>query len=150
MTSEQIPEDKKDFYLKLRESITEWIDTKAGENNKYSEYLMFAPDFFYLLVKLSLDEQVNSLQKAKFIATIAYFISPVDLLPEFIFGPAGYFDDLILAAYTLNSYINKADPELVRKYWTGDQDVLEITKHIIKSADNILGSGLVHNLRKLF
>jgi uncharacterized membrane protein YkvA (DUF1232 family) len=33
---------------------------------------------------------------------IAYIISPLDLLPEGIIGPAGYAEDIALAAYVIN------------------------------------------------
>lgn len=149
MASKELPEDKKNFYLKLRALITDWLDSKAGEKSQYSEYLLFAPDIFYLLVKLTMDDRVPAMQKAKLLGTVAYFISPIDLLPEGLIGPAGYFDDLVLAAYTLNDIINKTEPEIVREHWPGDDDILDVIKKIIKAADNLLGSGILKKIRRI-
>ncbi len=74
------------------------------------------------------NERVPSKEKVKFIGVIAYFISPKDLLPEFILGPIGYLDDIALTAYVLNNYINDTDSQIIRELWAGDQDILSSIK----------------------
>ncbi len=51
---------------------------------------MFAPDLLHLLCKLTIDEDVPVKERAKLAAAIAYFISPIDLVPEAIVGIIGY------------------------------------------------------------
>ena len=70
-----------DFYQRLRISIRDWLATEEGSSNKWSEYLLLAPDFFHLLCKLSIDRDVPTKEKAKLAVAIAYFVSPLDLLP---------------------------------------------------------------------
>jgi uncharacterized membrane protein YkvA (DUF1232 family) len=111
---------------------------------------MFGPDLFHLLCKLSLDDEVPIKEKAKLAGAIAYFVSPVDLLPEIITGPLGYLDDIAVAAYVLNGIINNTDKALVEKHWAGDGDVLHVIRQIIKGADEMLGSGLWAKLKKKF
>lgn len=142
--------EQEDFYQYLRHRIKEWAGSKEGQDNKWLEYVLLVPDFFHLLVKLSLDPGVPRPDKTKLALVIAYFISPVDLIPEIIFGPFGYIDDLALAAYALNNLINKTSPDLVVKYWSGDDDVLDAIQRIIYYADEMLGSGLWKKLRKRF
>ena len=89
-------------------------------------------------------------KKAKFLAVIVYFISPLDLLPEFLLGPLGYLDDIALTAYVLNEYINETDAQIVRELWAGDQDILTSIKNILVSADKMIGSGLWNKLRNRF
>lgn len=138
-----------DFYEKLRLRIVSWLDTKTGRDNKWADYLLLAPDFFYLLIKLASDEDVPKNEKAKLILAIAYFISPIDLLPEAILGPIGYLDDLALSAYVLNSIINRVSPEIVEKYWKGDGEVLLLVKGILAKADEMIGSGLWKKIKKV-
>ncbi len=140
-------EEQKDFYLILRKKVSTYLDK---HNSKYTEYLLLAPDLFHLLVKLSIDPRVPSDKKAKFIGVIAYFISPIDLFPELIFGPIGYLDDIALTAYVINQYIVETDPKIVRELWAGDQDVLTAVKNIITAADKMIGSGLWKKIRKRF
>ena len=140
-------EEQKDFYLILRKKVMTYLDK---HNSKYTEYLLLAPDLFHLLVKLSIDPRVPSDKKTKFIAIIAYFISPLDLFPELIFGPIGYLDDIALTAYIINQYIVETDPKIVRELWAGDQDVLTAIKNIVIAADKMIGSGLWKKIRKRF
>jgi uncharacterized membrane protein YkvA (DUF1232 family) len=134
-----------DFYIKLRSDIKKYLDK---HNTKYAEILLVAPDIFHLLVKLSIDKRVSFDMKVKFLFVIAYFISPLDLLPEMILGPVGYLDDIALAAYVLNKYVNEVDPEIICELWAGDQEILTTLKKIIHTADNMLGSGLWKKIKK--
>jgi uncharacterized membrane protein YkvA (DUF1232 family) len=139
-----------DFYVRLREKIRNWLETEEGKSNKFTEYLLFAPDLFHLLCKLSLDKEVPVKEKAKLAGAIAYFVSPADLVPEIITGPLGYVDDIAVAAYVLNSIVNNTNPEIVRNHWAGDGDVLEVIKGILELADEMLGSGLWKKIMKMF
>jgi uncharacterized membrane protein YkvA (DUF1232 family) len=87
-----------DFYKSMRERIRVWL-AKKGKHYRYADFLLFAPDLFHLISKLVLDERIPVRHKARLGAAIAYFVSPVDLIPEAVVGPVGYIDDIILAAY---------------------------------------------------
>jgi uncharacterized membrane protein YkvA (DUF1232 family) len=139
--------EQKDFYLKLRKKISAFLEKN---NTPYADMLLLAPDLFHLLVKLTMDERVPSKEKAKFIGVIAYFISPIDLLPEFLLGPIGYLDDIALTAYVLNNYINTTDAQIVRELWAGDQDLLSSIKNILAVADKAIGSGLWKKIQGKF
>lgn len=138
-----------DFYHELRAKFKTWIDSDEGKNHKWAEYLLAAPDLFHLLCKLSIDKDVPIAEKAKLAGAIAYFVSPIDLLPEALIGPLGYADDVSLAAYVLNQIVNKTDPDVVKRHWAGEGDVLEIIQHILERADEMVGSGLWRKLREL-
>src|SRR5262249_25584526 len=80
-------------------------------------------------------------------AALAYFISPVDLLPEAFLGPAGYVDDVALAAYALYRLINAGHGEVAKELWAGDGDLLVAIQQVLDVADQALGSGLWERLR---
>ena len=140
-------EKQNDFYIRLRAKIEAYLEK---HDNAYTDYLLLAPDLFHLLVKLSIDDRVPAEKKAKFIVVIAYFISPLDLLPEMFLGPLGYLDDIALTAYVINQYINETDASIVRELWAGDQDILTTLKNIIATADKFIGSGLWKKIRNKF
>jgi len=77
-------------------------------------------------------------------------MSPIDFLPEEIIGPAGYLDDISVAAYILNKLINDVDPKIIQKHWAGDRDVLLLIKSIIANADEMLGAGLWEKIKQKF
>jgi uncharacterized membrane protein YkvA (DUF1232 family) len=141
-------EKEMDFYRNLRMKIVNWIDTETGKNNKWADYILLVPDFFYLLVKLSMDKAVSLDDKAKLALALAYFISPLDLMPEAFLGPIGYLDDLAIAAYVLNNIINHSSPEIIQKHWVGDGDILLLIKGVLAKADEMIGSGLWGKIKK--
>lgn len=143
-------EQNSDYYQELREKFRKWMQSEEGKTNKWSEYLMFAPDLFHLLCKLAVDKDVPVKEKAKLAIAIAYFVSPIDIIPEAIVGPAGYIDDIALSAYVLNSIVNQTNPEIVQQHWAGDGDVLKIIKHILEVADEMVGAGLWKRIIKMF
>jgi len=141
--------DRPDFYRRLRRKVQRWTQSKEGKANPWADYVLLAPDLFHLLCKLALDPEVPKAEKAKLAAAIAYFVSPLDLIPEALLGPIGYADDVALAAYVLNGIVNKTSPEVVARHWAGDGDVLEVVRRTLVAADRMLGSGLWKRLKKL-
>ncbi|AGK55812.1 YkvA family protein [Bacillus sp. 1NLA3E] len=142
--------EQEDFYQSFRKKMQYWEKSEDGKANKYVEILMFGPDLFHLLCKLTLDDDVSVTDKAKLAAAIAYFVSPIDLIPEALLGPVGYVDDIAVAAFVLNGIVNNSSPEVVRKHWAGDEDALKVIKQILEVADKMVGSGLMKKLRGKF
>ena len=144
--------DKKqlDFYQKLRKDIKQWVNKNLDKDNKWSDYILLAPDIFHLLCKLSIDKDVPAGKKVKLVGAIAYFISPIDLIPEGIVGPIGYLDDIAVSAYILNDLVNEVDPQIIRKHWAGEKDILDLVKTILVNADKMIGGRLWQKIRKIF
>jgi len=140
--------EQTDFYQKLRKRLKEWA-AGTGKDSTALKYVLLAPDFFHLLCKILLDPRVPGKEKAKVGGAIAYFMSPLDVVPEGLLGPAGYVDDVALAAYVLNSVLESAGPEVLREHWAGDGDVLEHVRSVIKTADKLLGSGAWRKIKRL-
>lgn len=134
-----------DFYKKIRKQISEFLEKYDFE---YAHLLLLAPDFFHLLVKLSLDKRVPNSKKLKLGIGITYFILPIDLLPEAILGPLGYMDDLAVAAYILNDFINHGDIDIIYEHWAGDSDVLASVQNILTVADKYFGQGLWERIKR--
>ncbi len=143
-------ERQSDFYQKIRKDVKHWLNDNLGKENKWADYILVAPDLFHLLCKLTADSEIPSNKKLKLVAGIAYFISPIDLLPEAFLGPIGYLDDIAVTAYILNDIINEVDPQIVRNHWAGEQDILDLVKTILANADKMIGSKLWNKIRKRF
>ncbi len=139
-----------DFYQKIRKDVKRWVNDNLDVENKWVDYILAAPDLFHLLCKLTADNDIPSNKKLKLLAGIAYFISPIDLLPEAFLGPIGYLDDIAVAAFILNDLINEVDPQIVRKHWAGNQDVLDLIKTILVNADEMIGSKIWQRIKKRF
>ena len=143
-------EKQSDFYQKIRKDVKHWVNDNLDKENKWVDYILAAPDLFHLLCKLTADSEIPSNKKLKLVAGIAYFISPIDLLPEAFLGPIGYLDDIAVAAYILNDLINEVDPLIIRKHWAGEEDVLVLIKTILANADKMIGSKMWKRIKKRF
>jgi len=138
------------FYRRLRDRVRRWAE-RRDIPEKRLEYLLVAPDLFVLLSRLALDERVPLQAKAKVAAGIAYFITPLDMIPDFL-GPPGFLDDVVVAAWILQSIVselNQLDPTILEEHWEGQRDVLEQITHIIDRAEDVLGRGLRFVVRRL-
>jgi len=131
------------FYHRLRERVKLWAQKREIPEQQL-EYLLAAPDLFMLLSRLALDSRVPASTKAKVGAGIAYFLSPVDLVPDFL-GPVGYLDDVVVAAWiihTICAELDAIDPSILREHWEGEEEVLQRVTDILARADDVLGQGL--------
>ncbi|MBO8170476.1 MAG: DUF1232 domain-containing protein [Bacillaceae bacterium] len=138
------------FYDKLRERIRIFIQEKGGEKADQSlRYLLVAPDLFVLLARLLKDPRVPLKSKSIVTAAIAYFITPVDIIPEFLTGPAGYLDDIVLAVLALKSILLDVDRRILEDHWNGEESLLSVIQDIVHRANDLVGSRTVSLIKKV-
>lgn len=141
------------FYHRLRGRLEHWAQERQVPEQQL-EYLLAAPDLFVLLSRLALDPRVSATAKAKVATGLVYFLSPVDLVPDFL-GPVGFLDDVVVAAYivyALCEELNALDPSILEEHWEGEGDALQRATDIVARAEDVLGKGLrfvVYGLRGL-
>jgi uncharacterized membrane protein YkvA (DUF1232 family) len=137
-----------DFYRQIRQKIHALVETK-GSSVKYAEILLAGPDLLHLMCRLALDARVPAASKALLATAIAYFISPVDLIPEALVGPTGYLDDIALAAVALNHLISAGSGAIAKEHWAGTGDVLELVQRIVAVADKMVGAQAWSKLKRM-
>ncbi len=135
------------FYDRMRESIRRYLEGK-GAVAKTGEYLMLAPDVFVLLWRLINDPRVSAKNKVMLGSGLAYYLFPLDIMPEGFLGPIGYIDDLVFGVYLLNKMLHDTDAGILREHWSGSDDVLESIRKVLNAADNLVGSEILGKLRK--
>lgn len=136
------------FYDRLRTRISSYLE-RGKAPSVARDALLFVPDTFILLTRLARDPRVTGKNKVILGSAIAYFIFPLDLMPDFI-GPIGYLDDLVFAVYVLNRMLADTEEEILREHWSGRGDVLQMIRQVLASADNLVASDVVKNIKKLF
>lgn len=142
------------FYDRLREKILHAIEKREGKRGgKLTEgavrALLLVPDVFILLVRLALDKNVPGSTRAMIGGAIAYFILPIDLLPEALLGGAGFLDDLVLATAVLSQAFGGDLEPYARKHWSGSEDLRVVIRDISETAQSLLGQNLYDRLRRL-
>jgi uncharacterized membrane protein YkvA (DUF1232 family) len=134
------------FYRRIRETVKIWAGGEKSSSNQFTDLILAGPDLFMLLVRLSRDDRVDQVSKTKLAGAAAYFISPLDLIPELILGPPGLVDDVALSAFVLNDVLESTDPTIIREHWEGDSDVLELIRQILAVADTMVGGPIWRRL----
>lgn len=149
--AENLPISKtnQDFYQSLRRKIRDYVQTK-GPSAQRAEILLVAPDLFHLMCKLVLDDRVDARSKAMLGVAIAYFISPLDLMPEALLGPVGFLDDALLAAYAIDKVVNHGNEAIAREHWAGDEDLLQVVQRLTAMASKVIGHGRWAKVKRVF
>ena len=138
------------FYDRLRARIVRAVERRGGRlGASTTKALLLVPDVFVLLVRLLLDREVPGSARALVGGALAYFILPVDLMPEAVLGVGGYLDDLVLATAVLaHTFSGELEP-YARKHWSGPEELRVVLADITGAAQGLLGTNLYGRLQKV-
>jgi uncharacterized membrane protein YkvA (DUF1232 family) len=130
------------YYDRVRGAIRRYLEKKSDVAAKTGEYLLLVPDIFMLLWRLVNDARVSAKNKVLLGSGIAYFVFPLDLMPEALLGGIGYADDLVFAVYLLQKMLGDTDPEVLRQHWSGSEDILATIQKVLGAADQLIGKDI--------
>lgn len=94
-----------------------------GRRSMARELTALIPNLLVLFRGLLRDPRVPPSSKLWLWFTIAWLISPIDLIPEFI-PVAGPLDDAIVAALVLRHVLRRTDRQVLADHWRGDSATL--------------------------
>lgn len=88
------------------------------------ELVGLAPNCLVLLRRLRADKALPLRARVALAGAIAYLVSPVQLIPNFV-PVIGYSDDLVVFTLALRYACRTAGPEKVSAAWPGDPAALD-------------------------
>jgi uncharacterized membrane protein YkvA (DUF1232 family) len=88
------------------------------------------PAYLRLLGGLLTDRRVSRLDKLMVVGAIAYIITPIDLIPDFI-PFLGQVDDVYLLVLSLTRLISNAGLSVLSAHWAGD--ISDLTPRHLRS-----------------
>ncbi|MEN8040330.1 MAG: DUF1232 domain-containing protein [Actinomycetota bacterium] len=109
-----------------------------------AETLLLLPNVVVLLTRLLRDPRVPIRRKVFVGSVLAYVVSPVDLVPDFVVG-LGRLDDIVFVSLAIDHLMSGADAEIVREHWNGSQDGLDL----IRSAFSWIAAVVPDTVREL-
>ena len=109
----------KDFYDTL-------IDNLKGYEEEYDSFIDYGPELYKLLCSCLNSKKVNSDLRLSISAAIAYYVVPMDVIPEEIYGAYGYIDDIFISAYVLKFLAEKYSFDFLQEAWDFGNDVEEV------------------------
>jgi uncharacterized membrane protein YkvA (DUF1232 family) len=95
-----------------------------GRRSQARELVTLIPNLVTLFRGLLGDPRVSRSSKGWLWFALAWCISPIDLIPEFI-PVAGPLDDAIVAALVLRHVLRHTDREVLVDHWRGEASTLE-------------------------
>ena len=109
----------KDFY----DTLIENLNSFEGE---YASFIDCGPNLFNLLCDLLSQKEIKKDMRLEISAAIAYFVAPDDIIPEEIYGPYGYIDDIFISVYILRKVADEFGYDYLQDLWKHDSNVKEI------------------------
>ena len=109
----------KDFY----DTLIENLDGYEGE---YAYFINCGPNLFNLLCDLLCQKEISREMILEISAAIAYYVAPDDIIPEEIYGPYGYIDDIFVSVYVLRKVAKEFGYEFLQDLWKHETDVKEV------------------------
>jgi uncharacterized membrane protein YkvA (DUF1232 family) len=82
------------------------------------EALRLLPDVVRLVRRLAGDRSLPTGVRVRLWALLAYLLSPLDLVPDFL-PVIGYADDVVVVAWALRSVVRRAGYEALERHWPG-------------------------------
>ena len=126
----------KDYYDTLVENLEEY----SGE---YESFIDYGPKLFKLLCDL-LNCDIDTSLRLPICGAIAYYVTPDDVIPENVYGPYGYIDDIYLSSYVLQMVGEKHGWELIQKI--SSQDIESIVGECESKSLEILSDSEVESI----
>lgn len=152
LTRRRIPSERRllGFYDQLRARMLKTLERRGGKiSESGAKALLLVPDVFVLLVRLAMDKEVPGSVRALIGGALAYFVLPLDLVPEVIIGGAGFLDDLVLAVAVLSQAFGGELEPFARKHWSGPEDLRVVLRDVTATAESLLGTSLYQKVRRL-
>ena len=122
----------KDFYDIL-------IDNLNSFDEDYDSFIDYGPNLYKLLCDCLNSPELNSELRLNISAAIAYYVVPMDVIPENIYGPYGYIDDIYISVFVLRKVAHELGYDFLQELWSDDEDVENIIEICFKESVDVLG-----------
>ena len=96
----------------------------AGRRTAARELALLVPNLVLLFKDLVKDPRVPRSTKLLLLLALAWFASPIDLLPEFL-PLVGPLDDAVVAWIVLRRVVRAAGHQVVAEHWRGSETALK-------------------------
>lgn len=93
------------------DTLIENLETYTGE---YESFIDYGPTLFKLLCDL-LNADIDYSLRLPICGAIAYYVTPEDVIPESVYGPYGYIDDIYLSSYVLKLVADRHGYEFIQQ-----------------------------------
>lgn len=135
---ERTVEEHAPYYKEIRSKIQTFVKGRMPAWVQPAvPWLLAVPDFFVMMVRLARDPRVSTKTKILVGAVIAYFLSPLDVIPDLL-GGLGLVDDLAIALYAVEEMRSTVPAAVLEEAWPGEGKVLETAAEGLRTVTQVL------------
>lgn len=123
-------------FKEFSDVLTDYLNNYGEE---YDEFINNAPALYILLTDILNEKKISPVIRLKISAALAYFVAPYDIIPERIFGPMGFVDDIYISVLVLKNIENDLGMGYLESLWKGDNDLSDVLEECYENSIDILG-----------
>lgn len=120
----------KGFYEALVENLESY-------NGEYASFIDCGPNLFRLLCDV-LDYDIKRELRLNICGAIAYYVVPMDVIPEQLYGPYGYIDDIFMSVYALRRVADEYGYDFLQEVWSHENDIKEVMDDCYNKSVDVL------------
>ena len=121
----------KDFYDTLKDNLDSYEE-------EYDSFIDYGPELYKLLCSCLNSKKVNSDLRLSISAAIAYYVVPMDVIPETIYGPYGYIDDIFMSVYALQRVAEEYGYDFLQNIWEYDNNIKDVMDDCYEKSIEVL------------
>lgn len=123
------------------------INNLESYNGEYASFIDCGPNLFKLLCDI-LDYEIKRELRLEICGAIAYYVVPMDVIPEQLYGPYGYIDDIFISVYVLRRVADEYGYEFIQKVWNHEDDIKEVMDDCYDKSIDILENEDIKSILK--
>lgn len=122
---------------------------RTGARRTVLGTVQLLPAYMKLLVGLITDKRINIVDKMLVVGAVAYILSPLDLVPDFI-PFLGQVDDIYLLMMSIQRLLSNAGRKVLTDHWSGPITALstESIRNVLSAAAFFLPRAIRRRLRR--
>ena len=122
---------------------------RTGARRTVLGTVQLLPAYVKLLVGLITDKRINIVDKLLVVGAVAYILSPLDLVPDFI-PFLGQVDDIYLLMLAIQRLLSNAGRKVLTDHWSGPITALstESIRNVLSAAAFFLPRAIRRRLRR--
>ena len=119
------------YYNELKEIVNSCQKLEESISETWRPYFYQLPGMYRFCYNIALSGETDDTVLKRLYIAIEYLMSPLDFMPELVYGPDGFNEDIYFMALTIKEICTKIKKELIGRYW-------EINTDCDKYADEII------------
>jgi uncharacterized membrane protein YkvA (DUF1232 family) len=115
---------------------------------RHDDLIYQAPALYRLLTRLLDEPSLPNRLRPLLMVAIAYFILPIDVIPEETYGPYGYADDIYFSVLVADRVRREMGcDEALLANWDGEAPLLPLLEDVLRHEADLIGDKLPLILR---